>query len=191
MTKQTERHRCNFLHESLWHTQHSQESITNICQSCCCILSTKEDPHQVRITASRNLINYPGKLTMHINNMTTAEIHWRSILSTPNARIIYRGIRNFYLMATLNWYKYMKMPLNLFPPWIVTQYDLVKKVVGETFSLKWAKSSGVSLRSASLQINSCENISHPTVITNAKIPPYSGNAHHGLYPAPLSLMTLA
>ncbi len=33
-------------------------------------------------------------------------------------------IENFYLSAPLNQYKYMKMPLDLFPNWTAKQYDL-------------------------------------------------------------------
>jgi hypothetical protein len=35
-------------------------------------------------------------------------------------------IKNFYLTAALEYYKYMKIPLTLFPAWIVEQYDLNK-----------------------------------------------------------------
>ena len=33
-------------------------------------------------------------------------------------------IKNFYLTAKLEYLKYMKMPLSLFPSWIVKQYNL-------------------------------------------------------------------
>jgi hypothetical protein len=33
-------------------------------------------------------------------------------------------IKNFYLTAALEYFEYMKMPLNLFPIWIIEQYDL-------------------------------------------------------------------
>ena len=33
-------------------------------------------------------------------------------------------IGNFYLMAALEYFEYMKMPLALFPTWIVEQYNL-------------------------------------------------------------------
>jgi hypothetical protein len=38
-------------------------------------------------------------------------------------------IGNFYLSATLDRYEYMKMPITLFPPWIIKQCNLLKKVV--------------------------------------------------------------
>jgi hypothetical protein len=48
-------------------------------------------------------------------------------------------IGNFYLSATLDRYEYMKMPLNLFPPWIIAQYDLHNKVVGGFVYLQMRK----------------------------------------------------
>jgi hypothetical protein len=33
-------------------------------------------------------------------------------------------IKNFYLTSALEYFEYMKIPLSLFPKWIVAQYDL-------------------------------------------------------------------
>jgi hypothetical protein len=68
----------------------------------------KEDPHQIRITAGGNLINYPGELTTCTANMTTAKINWSSILITLKACDMCLDISNFYLMAMLDCYKYTK-----------------------------------------------------------------------------------
>ena len=38
-------------------------------------------------------------------------------------------INFFYLMAALKYFEYMRMPLALFPIWIVEQYDLQKHVL--------------------------------------------------------------
>jgi hypothetical protein len=35
-------------------------------------------------------------------------------------------IKNFYLTAALDYFKYMKMPLSVFPAWIMKQYNLDK-----------------------------------------------------------------
>ncbi len=34
------------------------------------------------------------------------------------------NIKNFYLTASLKYYKYMQMPLSLFPEWIQIQYNM-------------------------------------------------------------------
>ncbi len=62
-------------------------------------------------------------------NITTAKLHWNSVLSTSKAKYMCLDIGNFYLTVTLNRYEYMKMPITIFPPWIIKQYNLLKKVV--------------------------------------------------------------
>jgi hypothetical protein len=51
---------------------------------------------------------------------------WNSVLSTEGAKFICLNIKNFYLMAPLDRFKYMKMPLSLFPSWTRKQYNLEK-----------------------------------------------------------------
>jgi hypothetical protein len=36
------------------------------------------------------------------------------------------NIKNFYLTAALEYFEYSQMPLSLFPPWIIKQYDMEK-----------------------------------------------------------------
>jgi hypothetical protein len=43
-----------------------------------------------------------------------------------DAKYMCLDIKNFYLGAPFDRYKYMKMPLELFPEWIRTQYNLDK-----------------------------------------------------------------
>jgi hypothetical protein len=42
----------------------------------------------------------------------------------PNAKYMCLDIKKNYLTDALEYYKYMKMPLSLFPIWIVEQYNL-------------------------------------------------------------------
>ncbi len=71
--------------------------------------------------------------------MTTAKLNWNSVLSSPKAQYMCLNIGNFYLTATLNRYEYMKMPINLFPLWIINQYNLNSKVVGGYIYLQMRK----------------------------------------------------
>jgi hypothetical protein len=88
----------------------------------------KEDPNRIRITAGGNLINYPGELTTRTADITTSKLHWNSVLSTQKAKYMCLDLKNFYLSAPLDRYEYMRIPLELFPPWIVAQYNLLTKV---------------------------------------------------------------
>ena len=88
----------------------------------------KADPNRNQITAGGNLINYPGKLTTRTVDITTSKLHWNSILSTPDAKYMCLDIKNFYLLAPLDRYKYMRIPFAISPPWITKKYDLANKM---------------------------------------------------------------
>jgi hypothetical protein len=84
----------------------------------------KDDPNQVRITVGGNLIDYPYKLKTRTADMVSAKIMWNSIISTPGAKFGGANIKNMYLKMPLNQYKYMQMPLKLFPEDIIKHYNL-------------------------------------------------------------------
>ncbi len=86
----------------------------------------KEDPNQIRIMAMGNLVSYKGKLSVQTANINTAKIIWNSIISNKKAKYMCLDIKNFYLTAALEYFECMKIPLALFPSWIVKQYHLAK-----------------------------------------------------------------
>ena len=49
---------------------------------------------------------------------------WNSVLSTEGAKFMGIDISSFYLETPLDRYEYMKMPLDLFPPHTVKQYNM-------------------------------------------------------------------
>ncbi|KAL7465450.1 hypothetical protein ACHAXS_005954 [Conticribra weissflogii] len=88
----------------------------------------KDDLNRVRITASGNLINYPGELTTKTDDLTTAKMMWNSVVSTPSAKYACFDVKKFYLGTPMDWYKYMKMPIALIPEHFIQQYKLHEKV---------------------------------------------------------------
>ena len=46
----------------------------------------KEDPNCIRITAGGNLIQCDKELLVRTADITTAKLHWNSVISTENAR---------------------------------------------------------------------------------------------------------
>ncbi len=84
----------------------------------------KADPHCIRITAGGNLIKYPCELSTRTPDLTTSKLMWNSVLITEGAKYMCLNIKYFYLTAPLDRFKYMKMPLVLFPDWI-------KKKIGQ------------------------------------------------------------
>jgi hypothetical protein len=87
----------------------------------------KEDPHHVHITVGGNLIKYPFELTTRTANMLLLKIMWNSVISTPDAWFARANIKNMYLKTPLDWYEYMRMPLDFFPDNIVDHYNLRRK----------------------------------------------------------------
>jgi hypothetical protein len=54
---------------------------------------------------------------MHTADLTTSKLLWNSVLSTKGARYMCLDLKNFYPTAALDYYKYMEIPLILFPEW--------------------------------------------------------------------------
>ena len=84
----------------------------------------KDNPNRVRITAGGNLIKYPGEITTRTADMTTAKILWNSIIITEGARFRVLDIENFFLGTSLDRFKYMKIPITLFPALFGQQFQL-------------------------------------------------------------------
>jgi hypothetical protein len=76
--------------------------------------------------AMGNLVSYEGKLLVRTANINTAKIHWNSVIINKKAKYMCLDIQKKYLMAALECFKYMKIPLAFFPSWIVEQYNLAK-----------------------------------------------------------------
>jgi hypothetical protein len=86
-----------------------------------------------------NLIKYPFELTTSTADMLSLKIMWNSVISTPNARFARADIKNMYLETPLDWYEYMKMPLDLFPDNIVNHYNLRRKAKTDLSTWKYEK----------------------------------------------------
>jgi hypothetical protein len=84
----------------------------------------KDDLHRIRITAGGNLITYESSPSVRTADLDTAKLHWNSVVSTPGAKYMCLDIKIFYLTAKLDYFEYMRMPLDLFPTWIQKQYNL-------------------------------------------------------------------
>ncbi len=106
----------------------------------------KYDPHQIKITAGGNLINYKGDASIRTANLDNMKLHWNSVASTDKARYMCLDIKNFYLTAALEYFKYMKIPLSLFPTWTIDQYNLNKLAVDGWVYIKMRRAFGAYLK---------------------------------------------
>ncbi len=78
----------------------------------------KADPNWIHIAVGGNLITYRGDTYTCTADFTISKLLGNSVLSTDGARYMCNDIKNFYLTAALDYYKYMKRPVALFPEWI-------------------------------------------------------------------------
>jgi hypothetical protein len=113
----------------------------------------KADPNRVRLTAGGNLIEYPGELTTRTADLTTTKMLWNSVISTEDARYMCIDLKNFYLTENLDYYEYMKMPLNIFPQWIIDQYELHKHAVDGMVHIEMRKKAVWGLPQAGILAN--------------------------------------
>ena len=92
----------------------------------------KSDPYRVRCTLGGNLINYPGPNSAPTASIPLVNLLLNSVLSTPNAKFHTIDIKDFYLSTNLEDPEYVAVPLSLFPPDIVKDYNLMAKVKNNT-----------------------------------------------------------
>jgi hypothetical protein len=71
-----------------------------------------------------NLINYEDNAFVWRANIDTEKLYLDSVVSTKNERYTCLEIKKKYLTAALEYIEYMKIPLLIFPLWMIEQYNL-------------------------------------------------------------------
>ena len=71
---------------------------------------------------------YIGELTTRLADLITSKVVWNSTISTRGAKYACVDIKIFYLNTPIDRYEYMKMPIELFPQYIIDQYNLIEHV---------------------------------------------------------------
>ena len=80
----------------------------------------KYEPNRIQITAGRNLItDYSGNVSTETSDLETIKIHWKSVLSTKDARYLCLDISNMYLNTPHDRFDYMRMHLRDIPQEII------------------------------------------------------------------------
>ncbi len=74
--------------------------VVDFCQK-------KEDPYRIQITAGGNLLTYRGNVSTRTVDLSTSKLLWNSVLSTESTKYMCLDIKNFYLTAALDYFKYM------------------------------------------------------------------------------------
>jgi hypothetical protein len=104
--------------------------------------------------AGGNFINYKTSASVCTADLDTTKLHWNSIISTALAKYMCLDIKNFCLTAVLEYYKYMKILLTLFPEWIVEQYNLTRHVLHGFVHLEMRRAVW-GLPQAGILVNKC------------------------------------
>ncbi len=78
----------------------------------------KEDLYRILIMAGGNLLTYEGNISTRTADLSTSKLLWNSVLSTNGAKYMCLDIKKNYLTAALNYFKYMRMPMVVFPEWV-------------------------------------------------------------------------
>ncbi len=100
-------------------------------------------------------------------DITTSKLHWNIVLSTLQAKYMCLNLKNFLLSVPLDRYKYMHIPIGMFPALIVAQHDLLHKVVKGYIYLKMQRAVLVLPQAGILANTLLRNDSCLTDTTNA------------------------
>ena len=84
-----------------------------------------EEPHRTRPTVGGDLIVYTGDLNTPTSDVTTAKLIIDSTISTTGERYMCCNKKNFYLVTPLSRYKYIKIPIDILPEYIIMEYNLI------------------------------------------------------------------
>jgi len=90
----------------------------------CSLRPQKSETHRVRITAGGNITNYKGDPSTPVCSIETIKLHWNSVLSTPGAKYCTADLKDFFLMAALEEYEYLRIHISLIPDEFIKLYKL-------------------------------------------------------------------
>ena len=74
----------------------------NYCRTICDIRPQKKETHRVCITVGGNKLAYDGTVSTPTAYFTTEKLHLNSFISTPDAKYLIVGVKNFYLNSQIN-----------------------------------------------------------------------------------------
>ena len=84
----------------------------------------KKERHCKRLTVGGGLINYPGKVTTQMLDITTVKLLFNSVMSTKGAKFMCCNIKKIDLETLIERYAYLCIPINLIPEEIIKEYRL-------------------------------------------------------------------
>ena len=86
----------------------------------------KTEPNRCRLVVGGDKLTYDNEIAAPAANLLEAKLIINSTISTPGARFITAGSKDFFLLSTMLEAEYMKMNYDEIPQGIITQYELDK-----------------------------------------------------------------
>ena len=98
------------------------------------------------MTASSNLIYYPGITSTSLAAITINKTYWNSVISVLNSRFCTINIKDFYLNSRLKDIEYIYILFDLFPYKIIVLFKIDKLINNNGFIYIKVQGSMYSLR---------------------------------------------
>jgi hypothetical protein len=92
------------------------------------IRPNKMETHRVRLTVGVSMIQYPVDVSTRSADLTTSKCLWNSTISTEGAKYWCMDVNNFYIDTPMDSFEYMRIPIKLIPPEIISEYNLLSLV---------------------------------------------------------------
>jgi hypothetical protein len=110
-------------------TELPKDSKPTYIRVVCADRPEKPQTRRVRWTAGGDRVVYHGNTTTKTADITTANLMFNSVISTPNAKFMTIDLKDFYLCSELDVPAYVRIPLTLLPQKIIDLYQLQDKIV--------------------------------------------------------------
>ena len=75
-------------------------------------------------------LSYDGPVSTPTADLTTANLHWNSVLSTPYGKDLISDVKNFYLKNPTKKAEYIKIALKIIPQEIIENDELLNNQCG-------------------------------------------------------------
>jgi hypothetical protein len=88
----------------------------------------KTESRCVRFTVGGDQVDYPGTISTKTADLSMTKILINRVLSTPGAKYMTGDLKDFYLNTPMECYKYVRIPIDVFPDCSIAEYGLLPLV---------------------------------------------------------------
>ena len=114
---------CFFIHNN----EVTQDRKVTYSRIVCDIRPQKTKTRRVRFTVVGDKLSYDGPVSTPTEDLTTAKLHWNSILYIPDGKYLIVYFNNFYMENPMKKAKHIKIALKIILQEIIDKYDLLNK----------------------------------------------------------------